>query len=58
MQILKLISGGEPTALVDFKNVKVEELILANCGSSPTWFAGDAEEPNENTSQVHASCIW
>jgi L-fucose isomerase len=53
MQILKLISGGKPTALVDFKDVKAGELVLANCGSSPTWFAGDADESIANTRQVH-----
>jgi L-fucose isomerase len=53
MQILKLISGGKPTALVDFKDVKAGELVLANCGSSPTWFAGEAAAASENTGQVH-----
>jgi L-fucose isomerase len=53
MQILKLISGGKPTALTDIKDVKDGELVVANCGSSPTWFAGDAEEPIKNICQVH-----
>lgn len=53
MQIMKLLAGGKPVALTDIKHLGEEEMILANCGSSPTWFAAGATEPKKNLSRVH-----
>jgi len=46
MQILSLLSGGKPSALMDIRSVTSDGLTLANCGAAPTWFsrrAGAAE---------------
>ncbi|MFH1616504.1 MAG: hypothetical protein ABIG61_15625 [Planctomycetota bacterium] len=39
MQILKLLSGGKPTALQDIFVVNDSEMVLANCGSMASCFS-------------------
>mgnify|MGYP004556844553 CR=1 FL=1 len=53
MQILKLISGGKPTALQDIASITNNGLVLANCGSMASYFANLSEKPDENLSEVH-----
>ncbi len=52
MQILNLLSGGKPTALMDIRSVNPDGLVLANCGSAPTWFASRASDPMTNTKRI------
>lgn len=52
MQILKLLSGGEPTSLNDIASVSQHEMTLANCGAMATWFAGQSGNPAENLGMV------
>jgi len=53
MQILKLVSGGKPTALQDLIKVGKEEMVLANCGSLPTYFATLSMQPEKNLKEVY-----
>ena len=53
MQILKLISGGKPTALQDIANISEDRMVLANCGSMASWFAACSDQYDENLKQVH-----
>jgi L-fucose isomerase len=53
MQILKTISGGQPTALQDIFNITEDEIVLANCGAMASYFAGLSDNPEENLSQVY-----
>lgn len=53
MQILNLLSGGKPTALQDIYYYDKEKLVLANCGSSASWFAAHADKAEENLKEVH-----
>lgn len=53
MQILKLISGGKPTALQDIASITGKGMVLANCGSMASYFAGLSSDPAENTAKVH-----
>lgn len=53
MQILKLISGGKPTALQDIAQITPERFVLANCGAMASYFAGLSEKPEENLKEVH-----
>lgn len=53
MQILKLISGGKPTALQDIAQITKDRFVLANCGAMASWFAGLSPEPEENLKEVH-----
>ncbi|MBI2842649.1 MAG: L-fucose/L-arabinose isomerase family protein [Armatimonadetes bacterium] len=54
MQILKLLSGGKPTSLVDVRGIDREKrlMVLANCGSMPTYFARYSFEPEDNLKAV------
>jgi len=52
MQVLKLLSGGEPTSLNDIASVSQNDMILANCGAMATWFAGQSNDPAENLGRV------
>jgi L-fucose isomerase len=52
MQILKMISGGLPTALQDIIRVDDSSLVIANCGSTASYFAGLSDEPAENLREV------
>lgn len=55
MKILSLVSGDMPASLMDIRLVRPEEkeLVIANCGGAPTWFAGRAEDPAENLKNIH-----
>ncbi|MFZ5437003.1 MAG: L-fucose/L-arabinose isomerase family protein [Bacillota bacterium] len=54
MQILKLVSGGSPVALLDVRYIGDDGLVtLTNCGSVPTWFACRADTPETNLAQIH-----
>jgi len=54
MQILKLISGGMPTTLMDIRvyDAEKEVLLAANCGGMSTWFAGRSFVPRNNLEKV------
>lgn len=52
MQILTLLSGGKPSALMDIRAVTSEGLELANCGAAPTWFACRADDSASNAQAV------
>lgn len=53
MQILKLISGGQPTALQDIFHLDDNLMVAANCGSMASYFAALSSEPAANLAQVH-----
>lgn len=53
MQILKHISGGKPTALQDIFSLKGNILVLANCGSSASYFSRYSESMQENLKEVY-----
>lgn len=55
MQVLKLISGGKPTTLMDLLVYDPERclLFMGNCGGMATWFAGASLKPEENLRGVH-----
>ncbi len=52
MQVLKTISGGCPTALQDIIHVDNKLLVLANCGSTGSYFASLSDDPKENLKEV------
>ena len=54
MQILKLISGGKPSFLMDIRHIddKSKTFVFNNCGGAPTWFAGGSAEPAANLRNV------
>ena len=52
MQILKLLSGGEPTNLNDIAYVSDDSMTLANCGSMGTYFANWSRRPAENMAHI------
>jgi L-fucose isomerase len=52
-EILKLISGGSPTALQDVYYYDEDVLVLANCGSSASYFAKHSQDARENLREVH-----
>jgi L-fucose isomerase len=53
MEILNLISGGSPTALQDVYYYDKDVLVLANCGSSASYFARHSQNARENLQEVH-----
>lgn len=55
MMLLNLLSGGEPTALMDVKILEPEAGLFAfsNCGGMATWFATRAFSPEANLAAVH-----
>lgn len=55
MQILKLLSGGLSTNLMDLRYYDEvgRELWMANCGSIPTSFSRKLDQPADDLSQVH-----
>ena len=53
MEILKHISGGQPTALQDIASISQEGFVLANCGAMASYFAALSDNPEENLSEVH-----
>ncbi|MEM2187651.1 MAG: hypothetical protein QXU62_07875 [Thermofilaceae archaeon] len=55
MQVLKLVSGGKPTTLMDLLVYDGERqlLYMGNCGGMATWFAEASSSPEENLKGVH-----
>ena len=53
MQILKLLSGLKPTALLDVRNIREGEFIGANCGSMASWYTNYDSEASVNLKDVH-----
>jgi len=55
MKILSLISGGMPSNLMDIRMLKREskEMVFANCGGMPTFFACGSNKPEENLKNIH-----
>ncbi|MEM0023875.1 MAG: hypothetical protein QXP94_05840 [Thermofilaceae archaeon] len=55
MQVLKLVSGGKPTTLMDLLVYDGERqlLYMGNCGGMATWFAEASSSPEENLKSVH-----
>ncbi len=53
MQILKLVSGGSPTALQDIFLISDTQLVGANCGSMASHFAALSDDPADNLKEVH-----
>jgi|YNPNPStandDraft_1061719.scaffolds.fasta_scaffold04260_5 L-fucose isomerase len=53
MQILKLISRGQPTALLDIFHVDDKKLIAGNCGAMASYFAALSDDPKVNLCEVH-----
>lgn len=53
MQILKLVSGGKPTALQDIYSYNDDTIVLANCGSSASYFSAHSPNMDENLQNVH-----
>jgi len=55
MQILKLVSGGKPTTLMDLLVYDEERqlLFMGNCGGMATWFAEASPDPAANLRSVH-----
>ena len=53
MQVLKLISGGLPTALQDIFHVENNLMVLANCGSMASYFSSLSDVPEDNLKDVY-----
>ncbi len=53
MQILKLITGGQPVALQDIVLVEDRKMVLANCGATASYFAGLSDIPEKNLKSVY-----
>jgi L-fucose isomerase len=53
MEVLNLLSDGSPTALQDVYYYDKEVLVLANCGSSASWFAKHSKNARENLQEVY-----
>ncbi|MEM2216778.1 MAG: hypothetical protein QW731_00190 [Thermofilaceae archaeon] len=55
MQLLKLVSGGKPTTLMDLLvyDYAQQLLFMGNCGGMATWFAEASNNPEENLAKVH-----
>lgn len=55
MQVLKLVSGGKPTTLMDLLVYDWDRhlLFMGNCGGMATWFAEASPSPEENLRSVH-----
>jgi len=54
MQILGLVSGGQPTLFGDLSYLDEDNLTIyiPNCGAMCSWFAGRSEKPEENLSKI------
>jgi L-fucose isomerase len=54
MQILNLVSGGQPTLFGDLSYLDEENLTIyiPNCGAMCSWFAGRSAKPEENLSRI------
>lgn len=53
MQIMKLVSNGKPTALQDIYSYNDDTIVLANCGSSASYFSAHSCDMCENLQNVH-----
>ena len=53
MQVLKLVSGGKPTALQDIFHVEDSLLVAGNCGAMASHFAALSEDAACNLREVH-----
>lgn len=55
MQVLKLLSGGKPTLLMDLLHLDKERglLFCGNCGGMASWYARQSDDPEENLREVH-----
>jgi L-fucose isomerase len=54
MQILSLVSGGQPTLFGDLSHLDEENLTLyiPNCGAMCSWYAGRSSQPDKNLSKI------
>ena len=54
MQILSLVSGGQPTLFGDLSYLDEKNLTIyiPNCGAICSWYAGRSSKPEENLSKV------
>jgi L-fucose isomerase len=54
MQLLSLVSGGQPTLFGDLSYLDEENhtIYMPNCGALCSWFAGRSEQPAENLSKI------
>ena len=54
MQILNLISSGQPTLFGDLSYLDEDNLTMyiPNCGAMCSWYAGRSSKPEENLSQI------
>lgn len=52
MEVLKLLSGT-PASLNDLASVSGNEIVMANCGSMASYFAGFSDDYRENLSRVN-----
>lgn len=54
MEMLKLVSGGQPVLFGDLSYIdeKKQILYIPNCGAMCSWFAARSEDPAENLRQV------
>jgi len=53
MELLKQLSDGKPTALQDIFSVGEDKLVLANCGSSASYFAALSDDQDKNLKEVY-----
>ena len=54
MEILKQVSGGQPTLFGDmsYLNEEISTIYIPNCGAMCTWFAARSDDPAENLKEV------
>ncbi|MGQ9666798.1 MAG: L-fucose/L-arabinose isomerase family protein [Anaerolineae bacterium] len=54
MQVLKLVSGGNPPLFGDlsYLNEETQTIYLPNCGGMCSWYAARSENPAENLGQI------
>lgn len=54
MQILNLVSGGQPTLFGDVSYLDEDNftLYIPNCGAMCSWYAGRSPKPEENLSKI------
>jgi L-fucose isomerase len=54
MQILGLVSGGQPTLFGDLSYLDEDSLTIyiPNCGAMCSWYAGRSTKPEENLSKI------
>jgi L-fucose isomerase len=54
MQIMSLVSGGQPTLFGDLSYLDEDNLTIyiPNCGAMCSWYAGRSAKPEENLSKI------